>query len=106
MNNATVLAPYAPAPSFPFVLRFPRIVAMLQAPDGRMRLRNPLKHHLFSRYDLIIIDLKGSASVMLELILLAVTEFAIGVIKPILPDTREFLRGTVGVMALLPDDYR
>ncbi|MCC3705160.1 ParA family protein [Rouxiella badensis] len=76
-------------------------VAMLQAPDGRMRLRDRLKHPLFSRYDLIIIDSKGSASVMLELILLAATEFALGVIKPILPDTREFLRGTVGVMACL-----
>lgn len=77
--------------------------AMLHAPDGRMRLRNVLQHPLFQRYDVIIIDSKGAASVMLELILLASTEFAVGVIKPILPDTREFLRGTLGLMeGLLP----
>ncbi|CAI1117146.1 Tyrosine-protein kinase YwqD [Serratia quinivorans] len=72
--------------------------AMLHAPDGRMRLRNVLQHPLFNEYDAIIIDSKGAASVMLELILVASTEFAVGVIKPILPDTREFLRGTLGLM--------
>ncbi len=78
-------------------------VAMLHAPDGRMRLRNVLQHTLFAQYDVIIIDSKGAASVMLELILLAATEFTLGVIKPILPDTREFLRGTLGLMeGLLP----
>ncbi|MFP1742915.1 ParA family protein [Lonsdalea quercina] len=77
--------------------------AMLHAPDGRMRLRNVLQHPLFQGYDVIIIDSKGAASVMLELILLASTEFSVGVIKPILPDTREFLRGTLGLMeGLLP----
>ena len=77
--------------------------AMLHAPDGRLRLRNVLQHPLFADYDVIIIDSKGAASVMLEMILLAGTEFAIGVIKPILPDTREFLRGTLGLMeGLLP----
>lgn len=77
--------------------------AMLHAPDGRMRLRNVLQHPLFREYDVIIIDSKGAASVMLELILLAGAEFAVGVIKPILPDTREFLRGTLGLMeGLLP----
>ncbi|MGL4839832.1 MAG: ParA family protein [Enterobacter asburiae] len=77
--------------------------AMLHAPDGRMRLKNVLQHPLFNEYDVIIIDSKGAASVMLELILVASTEFAVGVIKPILPDTREFLRGTLGLMeGLLP----
>ena len=77
--------------------------AMLHAPDGRMRLRNVLQHPLFNEYDVVIIDSKGAASVMLELILLAATEFTLGVIKPILPDTREFLRGTLGLMeGLLP----
>lgn len=77
--------------------------AMLHAPDGRMRLKNVLQHPLFNEYDAIIIDSKGAASVMLELILVASTEFAVGVIKPILPDTREFLRGTLGLMeGLLP----
>lgn len=72
--------------------------SMLHAPDGRMRLRNILQHSLFTAYDVIIIDSKGAASVMLETILLAATDFAIGVIKPILPDTREFLRGTLGLI--------
>ncbi|EGT3611627.1 ParA family protein [Morganella morganii] len=72
--------------------------AILHAPDGRMRLRNILQHLLFTSYDIIIIDSKGAASVMLETILLAATDFAIGVIKPILPDTREFLRGTLGLI--------
>ncbi|MGS0559549.1 ParA family protein [Escherichia sp. MAL-1] len=77
--------------------------AMLHAPDGRMRLRNVLQHPLFQNYDVIIIDSKGAASIMLELILLASSSFAVGVIKPILPDTREFLRGTLGLMeGLLP----
>lgn len=77
--------------------------AMLHAPDGRMRLRNVLQHPLFHNYDVIIIDSKGAASIMLELILLASSSFAVGVIKPILPDTREFLRGTLGLMeGLLP----
>lgn len=72
--------------------------ALLHAPDGRMRLCNILQHPLFTAYDVIIIDSKGAASVMLETILLAATDFAIGVIKPILPDTREFLRGTLGLI--------
>ena len=77
--------------------------AMLHAPDGRMRLRNVLQHPLFQSYDAIIIDSKGAASIMLELILIASSSFAVGVIKPILPDTREFLRGTLGLMeGLLP----
>lgn len=77
--------------------------AMLHAPDGRMRLRNVLQHPLFQPYDVIIIDSKGATSVMLELILLAGTQCSVGVIKPILPDTREFLRGTLGLMeGLLP----
>ena len=75
--------------------------AILHAPDGRMRLCNILKHPLFTAYDVIIVDSKGAASVMLETILLAATDCAIGVIKPILPDTREFLRGTLGLMGRL-----
>ncbi|MBB7457518.1 ParA family protein [Escherichia coli] len=72
--------------------------AILHAPDGRMRLRNILQHPLFASYDVIIIDSKGAASVMLETILLAATDYAVGIIKPILPDTREFLRGTLGLI--------
>ncbi|WP_258570107.1 TcpQ domain-containing protein [Dickeya zeae] len=64
--------------------------AMLHAPDGRMRLRNILQHPSFQKYDVIIIDSKGAAGVMVELVVLAATESVLGVIKPILPDVREF----------------
>ncbi|ECA1950119.1 ParA family protein [Salmonella enterica subsp. enterica serovar Virchow] len=74
---------------------------MLHAADGRMRLRNVLRHPLFSSYDAIIIDSKGAGGVMVELVVLAATESVMGVIKPILPDVREFLRGTVRLLSKL-----
>jgi chromosome partitioning related protein ParA len=77
--------------------------AMLHATDGRLRLRNVLQHPLFQDYDVIIIDSQGARSVMLELILLAGTESALGIVVPVLPDVREFLRGTITMMEqLLP----
>ncbi len=77
--------------------------AMLHASDGRMRLRNVLQHPLFSSYEAIIVDSQGARSVMLELILLSATDSAVAVVKPILPDVREFFRGTVGILEeLLP----
>lgn len=77
--------------------------AMLNAPDGRVRLRNVLCHPLFSKYDVIIIDSQGARSVMSELIILAASSSVIGVVKPKLPDVREFLRGTVSLFEkLLP----
>ncbi|AYC17833.1 Tyrosine-protein kinase YwqD [Dickeya dianthicola] len=75
--------------------------AMLHAPDGRMRLRNILQHPSFQKYDVIIIDSKGAAGVMVELVVLAATESVLGVIKPILPDVREFMRGTVRLISRL-----
>ncbi|MBP2858657.1 ParA family protein [Dickeya oryzae] len=75
--------------------------AMLHAPDGRMRLRNILQHPSFQQYDVIIIDSKGAAGVMVELVVLAATESVLGVIKPILPDVREFMRGTVRLISRL-----
>ncbi|MFJ5330818.1 ParA family protein [Pectobacterium versatile] len=78
-------------------------IAMLNAPDGRFRLRNILQHPLFSQYDVIIVDSQGARTIMLELIVLAATNTAIGVIKPILPDVREFIRGTIHMLeSLLP----
>ena len=41
--------------------------AMLNAPDGRVRLRNALSHPLFNSYGVIIVDSQGSRSVMSEL---------------------------------------
>jgi chromosome partitioning related protein ParA len=74
---------------------------MLHAPDGRLRLRNVLRHPLFSQYDVIIVDSQGARSIMLELIVLAATDMAVGVVKPILPDIREFIRGTVNMIETL-----
>lgn len=73
--------------------------AILHAPDGRMRLKNILQHQSFQSYDVIMIDSKGAAGVMVELVVLAATENVVGVIKPILPDVREFMRGTVRLMS-------
>ncbi|WP_226066818.1 ParA family protein [Dickeya zeae] len=75
--------------------------AMLHAPDGRMRLRNILQHPSFQKYDVIIIDSKGAVGVMTELVVLSATESVLGVIKPILPDVREFIRGTVRLVSRL-----
>lgn len=74
---------------------------MLHAADGRMRLRNVLQHPLFRQYDVIIVDSKGAGGVMVELVVLAATQSVMGVIKPILPDVREFLRGTVRLLSKL-----
>ncbi|ADP10376.1 hypothetical protein EJP617_06950 [Erwinia sp. Ejp617] len=71
---------------------------MLNAPDGRVRLRNALSNPVFSQYDVILIDSQGSRSVMSELIILAATGEMIGMVKPVLPDVREFMRGTIALM--------
>lgn len=71
---------------------------MLNVADGRVRLRNALSNPVFSLYDVILIDSQGSRSVMSELIILAATDQMIGMVKPVLPDVREFLRGTVALM--------
>lgn len=78
--------------------------AMLHAPDGRLRLRNVLQHPLFlNNYDVIVVDSQGARSVMLEMIVLSATESVVGMVNPVLPDVREFIRGTVNVMEnLLP----
>ncbi|MCP9269649.1 ParA family protein [Xenorhabdus sp. XENO-1] len=75
--------------------------AMLHAPDGRLRLRNILQHPLFQQYDVILIDSKGATGVMTELVVLTATQFVLGIIKPILPDVREFLRGTLRMLTRL-----
>lgn len=77
--------------------------AMVHMPDGRIRLRNLLMHPLFQSYDVIVIDSQGARSIMLELVVLATTRSAVAIIKPVVPDVREFLRGTIPLMAgLLP----
>ncbi|MCZ5673046.1 ParA family protein, partial [Escherichia coli] len=62
-----------------------------------------LQHPLFQSYDVIVVDSQGARSVMLEMIVLSATESVVGMVNPVLPDVREFIRGTVNVMEnLLP----
>lgn len=63
---------------------------MMHMPDGRIRLRNLLMHPLFQSYDVIVIDSQGARSIMLELVVLATTRSAVAIIKPVVPDVREF----------------
>ncbi len=56
--------------------------SMMHAPDGRIRLRNLLQHPLFNAYDVVV---------------------TLAMIKPVVPDVREFLRGTIPLLeGLLP----
>ncbi|MFD1802147.1 ParA family protein [Mixta tenebrionis] len=75
--------------------------AMLHAADGRLRLRNILLHPFFSRYDAVIVDSKGATGVMTELSVLSSTGNVLGIVKPILPDVREFIRGSLHMFARL-----
>ncbi|RRO04079.1 MULTISPECIES: ParA family protein [Pectobacterium] len=75
--------------------------AMLHAPDGRIRLKNILQHPTFQSYDVIVIDSKGAGGVMAELVVMAATDSVIGVVKPILPDVREFIRGSTRLFSRL-----
>ncbi|WP_431810030.1 ParA family protein [Jejubacter sp. L23] len=75
--------------------------AMLHAADGRLRLRNILQNPSFSRYDLIIVDSKGATGVMTELSVLSSTGNVMGIVKPILPDVREFIRGSLHMFTRL-----
>lgn len=75
--------------------------AMLHAADGRLRLKNVLHHPSFSHYDAIIIDSKGATGVMTELSILSSTGSVMGVVKPILPDVREFIRGSLHMFTRL-----
>ncbi|MDF7679907.1 ParA family protein [Enterobacteriaceae bacterium ESL0689] len=81
--------------------------AMLHAADGRLRLRNILQHPAFSRYNAIIVDSKGATGVMTELSILSSTGNVMGVVKPILPDVREFIRGSLHMFSRLKtyEDY-
>lgn len=75
--------------------------AMLHAPDGRIRLKNILQHPTFQSYDVIVIDSKGAGGVMAELVVMAATDSVVGVVKPILPDVREFIRGSTRLFSRL-----
>lgn len=64
---------------------------MLNAPDGRLRLRNLVK--AFGDFDLVVIDTQGSRSVIQEMAVLA-SDLALCPIQPQMLSAREFSRGT------------
>ena len=64
---------------------------MLQAPDGRIRLKNLIGS--FTDFDLVIIDTQGTRTVIQEMAVLA-SELAISPIQPHMLAAREFHRGT------------
>ena len=69
---------------------------LLNAPNGRFRLIDLLKH-FSDRYDAILIDTQGARSVILEMAVMAADRL----ISPILPElltAREFVRGTQGML--------
>jgi cellulose biosynthesis protein BcsQ len=69
---------------------------LLNAPDGRLRLRNLLP--AFRDYDLLLIDTQGARSVLLEMAVLA-SEQAISPVTPEILTARELRRGTLQLLA-------
>lgn len=69
---------------------------LLQAPDGRLRLRNLLP--IFERdYDVMLIDTQGARSVLLEMALLA-SDRALSPVTPEILAASELRRGTVSLI--------
>jgi chromosome partitioning related protein ParA len=69
---------------------------LMNAPDGRLRLRHLLT--LFRKdYDLLLIDTQGARSVLLEMALLA-SDIALSPVTPEILAARELHRGTVQLM--------
>lgn len=69
---------------------------MLNAPDGRLRLRNLLPA-FEPRYDLMLVDTQGARSVLLEMAVLA-SDIAISPVTPETLAARELRRGTVRLL--------
>jgi chromosome partitioning related protein ParA len=70
---------------------------LLNAPDGRLRLRNLLPAFQ-GHYDLLLIDTQGARSVLLEMAVLA-SEQAISPVTPEILAARELRRGTLQLLA-------
>jgi chromosome partitioning related protein ParA len=66
---------------------------LLNAADGRLRLRN-LLHVFREQYDLLLIDTQGARSVMLEMAVLA-SDLAVSPVTPEILAARELRRGTL-----------
>lgn len=69
---------------------------LMNAPDGRLRLRHLLKVFR-DDYDLMLIDTQGARSVLLEMALLA-SDVALSPVTPEILAARELRRGTVQLM--------
>lgn len=72
---------------------------LLQAPDGRLRLRN-LLDNFRPYYDVLLIDTQGARSVLLEMAILA-SDLALSPITPEMLAARELQRGTVKLLSEL-----
>jgi chromosome partitioning related protein ParA len=70
---------------------------LLNAPDGRLRLRNLLPAFQ-GHYDLLLIDTQGARSVLLEMAVLA-SEQSISPVTPEILAARELRRGTLQLLA-------
>jgi chromosome partitioning related protein ParA len=66
---------------------------LLQAPDGRLRLKH-LRQVFEADYDLMLIDTQGARSALLEMAVLA-SDLALSPVTPELLAARELRRGTV-----------
>lgn len=69
---------------------------LLQAPDGRLRLRH-LRQVFEPDYDLMLLDTQGARSVLLEMAVLA-SDLTLSPVTPELLAARELRRGTLKLM--------
>lgn len=69
---------------------------LLNAPDGRLRLRNLLPA-FEPHYDLVLVDTQGARSVLLEMAVLA-SDMAVSPVTPEILAARELRRGTVRLL--------
>lgn len=76
---------------------------LLQADDGRLRLRNLLPAFQ-DRYDVLIVDTQGARSVVVEMAILA-SDCALCPVPPEMLAARELRRGTLGLFEEL-EPYR
>jgi len=72
---------------------------LLNAPDGRLRLRN-LLDNFRPRYDLLLIDTQGARSVLLEMAILA-SDLVLSPVTPEMLAARELRRGTLKLLSEL-----
>lgn len=72
---------------------------LLHAPDGQLLLRN-LLNTFRSSYDLLLIDIRGARSVLLEMAILA-SDLALSPITPEMLAARELRRGTLKLLSEL-----